>query len=178
MISVAGIALAVNVGSIFLLKEGRNKSLNIKTVVFHLAFDSLASIGVIGSGVLIYLYDIYFADVAISILIAILIFWGATNVLRKGLNIIMQGIPPEIEFEEVRSLILGFEEVSSIHDLHIWSLSSEETVLSGHICPTSRDIDNDKLIRKIEDELQEAFDIRHVTVQIESEEVCNTSDRF
>lgn len=178
MIGVAGIALAGNLASIFLLRGGERKSLNIRAVVLHLAFDSLASVGVVVGGVIIFLYNIYFADVAISILIAILIFWSASDVLKEGLHIIMQGTPPDIEFEEVRKLLLGFEEVSSIHDLHIWSLSSEEKVLSCHLCPTSEKIDTDELIQKIENRLREKFDIRHVTVQIESEEVCETADRF
>ncbi|KXA99996.1 hypothetical protein AKJ41_04510 [candidate division MSBL1 archaeon SCGC-AAA259O05] len=72
---------------------------------------------------------------------------------------------------------MGFDEVSSIHHLHIWSLSSEEKVLSCHICSASwEEIDQDELIRKIENQLREEFDIRHVTIQIESEEVCNSSD--
>ncbi len=178
MIGVAGIALAGNLASIFLLRGGRRKSLNIRAVFLHLAFDSLASVGVMVGGILIFLYNIYFADIAISILIAVLIFWSASDVLQKGLHIVMQGTPPDIEYEEVRSLILGFEDISSIHDLHVWSLSSEEKVLSCHICPSSKEIDTDDLIQKIEKRLREEFDIRHVTVQIESEEVCQTSDQF
>lgn len=178
MIAVGGVALAGNVGSIFILEGGERKSLNIRAVILHLVFDSLASVGVIAGGILIFLYDIYFADIAISILISVLIFWSASDVLKKGLHIIMQGTPSDIEFEEVRNLLLGFEEVSSIHDLHIWSLSSEEKVLSCHLCPTSRKRNTDELIQKIESRLQEKFDIRHVTIQIESEEVCKTGNRF
>jgi len=178
MVGVGSIALAGNIGSIFLLREGKDESLNLRTVLLHLIFDSLASVGVIVGGVLIFFYDAYIADVLISILIAIMIFVGASRVLKEGVNIIMQGSPPGIDFDEVKNQILEFEEVGSIHDLHIWSLSSKENVLSCHICPSSREIENDEIIRKIEKKLQEEQDIQHVTIQIESEEICDTGDQF
>ncbi len=178
MIGVAGIALAANIGSIFLLREGKKESLNLRTVILHLIFDSLASVGVIIGGILIFLYNLYIADVIISIMIAILIFIGASRVLREGVNIIMQGAPPGIEYEEVKNQILNFEEVASIHDLHIWSLSSKEKILSCHICPTSREVENDKIIKKIERGLEKKHDIQHVTIQIESEDICETGERF
>lgn len=175
VIIVSLIALSANIGSILILNE-ENKTLNLKAVILHLALDSIASVGVIVSGILIYLYNLYLADIIISILISILIFYSAFDVLREVYIIIMQGIPQDIDFREIKDFLEDFEEIHSIHDLHIWSLSSKEKVLSCHICPSLREIDRTELIREIEEALIEEFGIDHITLQIEETKMCKTGN--
>lgn len=174
MIGVACLALLGNLASIYLLRKGRETTLNIRAVFLHLFYDSLASIGVILAGLVIYFYGLLVADLIISIFIAVLIFWSSSNILKQGLNILMQGTPRELEFEAVRNLLLKLGEVESIHDLHLWALSSQEKILSCHLCLKDKEINTDKLIKKIESKLSKEFGIEHATIQIESEKVCKT----
>lgn len=177
MVGIGSVALAGNVASIFILKEGK-ESLNIRAVFLHLFYDSLASVGVIVAGMMIFLYDLYIADLVVSVVIAVFIFWSASDVMKDILHILLQGVPPEIELEEVRTFLLNFEQIGSIHDLHIWSLSSEEKILSCHLCLSAdvEEINQDELVSKLERKLSEDFGIRHATIQVEEERVCNVED--
>ncbi len=177
VIFVSLIALLGNVSSIFILNI-KEKSLNLRTAILHLVLDSIASVGVLISGLLIYFYDLFIADVIISFMIAFFIYYSALDVLKEVYRILMQGIPSEIEFRDVKNYLEGFEEIESVHDLHIWSLSSTEKVISCHICVVSDEIRRDELINKIENALLDKFGFEHVTIQIEKNKVCKTGENL
>lgn len=176
VIVVATVALAGNLGSIFILRGDEEKSLNVRAVMLHLAMDSLASIGVVVSGLIIYFYRLYIADVIISLIIGGFIFYSAYKVLKEGFHIMMQGSPLDIELEEVKEYLEEFDEISSIHDLHIWSLSSTQKIISCHICLSSSEINKDELIKRVEKGLIEKFGFEHITIQIEENRVCETGN--
>jgi len=113
-------------------------------------------------------------DLIASLVIALLMIWSGVGVLKDALHIFMQGVPKEIDFDEVLNAVGSIKGVDSIHDLHIWSISSEHVFLSCHVCVSeekhSREIN--ELVQKINEILEERFKITHSAVQFEYAGLC------
>jgi cobalt-zinc-cadmium efflux system protein len=105
--------------------------------------------------------------------IAVLIAFGAWGIVRETVNLLMEGTPTEIDLVSVTREIAGTELVTSMHDLHVWALSSDEVALSCHVvvgdCPLG---DAEHVVRDLEGRLCEKFAIGHTTIQVESCHPC------
>jgi cobalt-zinc-cadmium efflux system protein len=149
------------------------KSLNIRAAFLHVAGDIAASIGVVVAGAVILLTGWLYIDPLLSIGIAALIAYGAWGIVRETVNLLMEGTPTEVDLGQVTIEIAGTERVTSLHDLHVWALSSDETALSVHVvvgdCPLA---DAEHLVRDLEQRLCSRFDIGHTTIQVESCHPC------
>lgn len=177
MLGIAVIGLAGNVFSILILNKEKGFNLNRKAAYLHLFYDAISSVGVIIAGIIILLSNFFVIDLVISILIALMIFWSGLDVIKESIGIFMQAVPRGINFDKVRRAIINFSEVASVHDLHIWAISSNEPVLSCHICLCDpKKTKTDKLVKKIEKKLDKDFNIRHTTIQIENEKICKVGN--
>jgi cobalt-zinc-cadmium efflux system protein len=174
MLGVASIGLFGNLFSIIILRKDAEHSLNMKAMYLHLFYDTLSSVAVIVSGIMIYFTKLVLLDTIASFIIAIMIFFSGLDVMKKGVHILMQGVPENIDLEEVYKSIIGIPGVKSAHHIHIWSINSNEIFLSCHLC-IDKDLekDYDKLIQKVNDMLQEAYVINHTTLQIENINICD-----
>ncbi|MCU0848353.1 MAG: cation diffusion facilitator family transporter [Spirochaetes bacterium] len=172
MIPVAAIGLAGNLLSIFFLSRGRDKNLNIRAAFLHLLYDAFSSIAVIAAGVILYFTGLLVVDLAISLFIVFMIFWGASGVIRETVRIFLQATPSEIDSRDVYSSILSTGGVESIHGLHIWSINSNEVFLSCHICLSGGVGDTDGIIREINSMLDREYSITHTTIQVERDRMC------
>jgi cobalt-zinc-cadmium efflux system protein len=172
VIASALIGIAVN-SYVILGLRGGTKSLNIRAAFLHVAGDIGASIGVVVAGAVILLTGWLYIDPLLSIGIAVLIAYGAWGIVRETVNLLMEGTPTEVDLGQVTIEIAGTQRVTSLHDLHVWALSSEETALSVHVvvgdCPLS---DAEHLVRDLEQRLCSRFDIGHTTIQVESCHPC------
>jgi cobalt-zinc-cadmium efflux system protein len=172
VIVTAVIGIAVNSFVIFGLR-GETKSLNMRAAFLHLAGDIGASIGVVVAGVVILLTGWLYIDPILSLGIAALIAYGAWRIVRETVNLLMEGTPPDINLSAVSDEITHTDKVVSLHDLHVWALSSEDTALSVHVvvgdCPLG---DAEHLVRDLEQRLCGRFDIGHTTIQVESCHPC------
>lgn len=137
--------------------------------MLHVLGDAAASAGVIVAGVIMYFTNWYILDPILSILIALLVAGGAWRIIKDTYFVLMEGTPAEIDFREVEKAIRSIPHVKDIHDLHIWSLTSNRNAMSGHI-----EVDGDftvkssqEIIREIEKALEQKFRIGHVTIQLE-----------
>src|SRR6195256_4268892 len=148
-------------------------NLNMRAALLHVTGDIGASVGVVLSGVVILLTGWLYIDPLLSIAIAVLIAYGAWRIVRETVNLLMEGTPAEIDLAAVTREIGGTELVTSMHDLHVWALSSDEVALSCHVvvgdCPLG---DAEHVVRDLEGRLCEKFDIGHTTIQIESCHPC------
>ena len=106
-------------------------------------------------------------DPVISIIIVIIIFVGTWGLLKDSLNLSLDAVPGHINTPEVRTYLLDLPGVLSVHDLHIWAMSTTEVALTAHVAKTDSQ-DPDGLIRRIEKDLHDLFGIAHVTIQLES----------
>jgi len=172
---IAIIGLFVNVIIAYILYKSSHNNINIKSAFFHVIADLLSSLGVIISSIIILYTNYYFIDSIVSILISIIIFYTAISILKETFNILMEGIPKSISFENVYNNILNIPEVKDVHDLHIWSLDNNKIILTSHIVIS--EINNSNIvINKINKILHDKFKIHHSTIQIETEKCsinCN-----
>ena len=174
VIIAALIAIGVNVFIAMGLRE-HGSNLNVRAAMLHVIGDIAASVGVTISGAVILLAGWYYADPLISVGIAGLIAWGAVRIVMDTVNVLMEGTPHEVDLDRVRSTILGNDGIVSVHDLHVWSLDAEQLALSAHVVVGEHlyTADGEHLIRRLEKELCEEFDIGHTTVQVEACHPCD-----
>jgi cobalt-zinc-cadmium efflux system protein len=152
-------------------KEG---NLNVKAAYLHLFYDAISSVAVIGSGLLIYLTGWVIADLAVSLLIAGMVLWSGLGVIKRTVHIFMQGVPEQLQFDEILHDILGVSGVKSVHGLHIWSIDSSDVFLSCHICMDESDgtKDTDRIIQNINEVLLKNHGIHHTVIQAETQNLC------
>lgn len=165
-------AIAVNAYVVLGLRE-HGKSLNLRAALLHVTGDIGASAGVVVAGAIILLTGWLYIDPILSLGIAALIAFGAWRIVRETVNLLMEGTPRDINIADVNSEITGTDHVISMHDLHVWALSSEELALSVHVvleeCPLG---DAEHVVRDLETRLCGRFDIGHTTIQVESCHPC------
>jgi len=111
-------------------------SMNMRALVLHVLGDALGNVGVIATGLIIWLTSWsfkYYCDPIISLIITAIILYSALPLVRSTSLILLQGVPPEVSLEDVRSEILAVKGVLSVHELHIWQLSETKIIASVHI---------------------------------------------
>lgn len=169
--TVAVIGLLGNLFSVLVLRSERDKSLNMKSAFFHMYYDMLSSITVIGGGIVIILTGWTLIDPILSAVIAVMIFRSSYLVIHDATLIFLEAVPTGIKFDDVLAGIKAIPRVQDVHDLHIWSLSSNEIALSCHICLDESDYaDGPDIIVQINRMLREKFNIGHGTIQLEKQE--------
>lgn len=169
--TLLGFAIAgfvANLIMMFVLKKESHSNLNIKGSYTHVIGDMLSSMGVIVGGILISLTDYPIIDPIVSVGIGILIIRSGILLCKECMHIFMEGTPREIKLESVSGEIEAFEGVSEVHDLHIWTLTSNVFAMSAHVKIQPEFIaQTNSLLRRINETMKEKFGINHCTVQIE-----------
>lgn len=166
MIAVALGGLAINAIGLLALHSSARHNLNAKGAFINILGDAIGSIGAIIAGIIIYFYKFYYADLIISFIIATLIIYTASGLIRESSNILLEGTPKHININEIKNVLMEIEEVKRVHELHVWSISQDRIALSVHIvsdCPDSM-----KVLQITDSLLREKFNINHLTIQIES----------
>lgn len=172
VIVVAGIGFVANAVSTFILRKDAHHNLNAKSAYLHLFTDAAESLAVVVVGVLIYWRGWYLLDTVVSIVIGVLVIRSAWNILVETFDILAEGTPSDIDFQEVATFIRSFPGIENVHHLHIWSLSSHFRALSAHLVVKDCLISEGCAITKdIEQKLKARYRIDHPTFQLESE-VC------
>lgn len=167
-IGVALFGLTGNLISIWLLHSEKGKSLNMKTAFLHMAYDALSSVAVVIGGVVILLTGWNLLDVILSTLIGLMIIYSSYLVIKEAVIIFLEAVPENIKFDEVHNSIASIPHVKDVHDLHIWSLSSNEIALSCHVAVEEEDYQRGPdLIVQINQMLFQKFKIGHGTIQLE-----------
>ena len=130
--------------------------------------DTLATIGVIVGGVVIILYGLSVVDVLVASLIGILILRGGFKVVKDSLRIIMEQTPKEIQLTELTSEMMKVDGVRSVHDVHVWSLTSGMNMMSCHVDFDEHHRDHEVL--EALNQVAKKSNITHTTIQIEHHE--------
>ena len=163
---VAAIGILVNGVTAWLFASGRKGDLNVRGAFLHMASDALVSVGVVVAGHVILLTGWLWLDPLVSLAINAVIVWGTWGLLRDSVGMSMAAVPPQIDPAEVRSLLERSPDVASLHDLHIWPMSTTEIALTCHLV-MPRGHPGDAFIHGLAEELALRFKINHATVQIE-----------
>ncbi len=170
MLIIAVVGFLANLFVLFKLQGHASENLNVRAAFLHVLGDMLASVGVIVGGIIMLLTGNYIADPLISFLVGGIILIGAGGVLKEGLNILLEGVPKQIDYKALKKDMESVESVISVHDLHIWTISSAKLVLSAHIAVSDQSAHtSQKVIHDANRLLKEKYNIEHVTLQIECE---------
>lgn len=159
--------LIVNVVAVMLLRVERGANLNLHGAWLHVMGDLLGSVAAIIAGVLIIAFGWMWADPVTSILISLIIIFGAWRLILDSVNILLEGTPPHIDAAAVESTILSLEGVCGVHDLHIWTISSGMEALSAHLTHDSA-VPHPRLLASVRARLKADFGIEHMTIQMET----------
>jgi len=171
LIGVAGVGLAANIASMRILHHGHQHSLNQRGAYLHVASDLLGSIGAIGAGLVVLATGWTLADPIISIGIGALILGGAWRLVRESVDVLLEATPAHISLPDVHDRIASVPGVSSVHDLHVWTVTSGVVAMSGHL--VVRDpAQNQRILEAVQERMQ-ALKIGHVTVQMEKDPTCD-----
>jgi cobalt-zinc-cadmium efflux system protein len=142
------------------------KDLNIRAAFFHMASDSALAFGVAIAGALILVTRWYWLDPLVSILLALAILAGAWSLTKTSLNLMLDGVPENIDPVEVSSYLGALDGVVDVHDLHIWAMSTTETALTAHLVMSNTTVAQTFLV-EVGKALHDTFDIDHTTLQID-----------
>lgn len=175
IVAVAG--LVVNGAAVLLLRRDR-ASLNIRAAMWHLMEDFLGWIAVLVGGIIIRFTGWYVIDPILSLLVSAFVLWGAWSVFREATRILIDSTPHDLDFDEVRRFIEGFDPaVAGTHDLHIWTLGEGERALMAHLIVRDAAVSSfHPLLAKLECALHDRYEITHVTLELECDE-CKSGER-
>jgi len=164
--AIAG--FAANLVMALLLKKESKSNLNIKGSYSHIIGDLLSSVGVIVGGIIISFTNYSIVDPIVSVGIGILIIRSGIILCRECLHVFMEGTPKEIKIKKISDKLTEFEEIYDVHDLHVWTLTSNVFAMSAHVKIKQEFISQtNNILRKINDVMKEEFGINHCTIQIE-----------
>lgn len=165
MTAVAVGGLLVNIFSLKIL-HGAHDHVNLKSVRLHILTDLLGSLSAIIAGIFVWQFGWFKADPILSFLISLLILYGAWKLLSECVNILLEGVPHNIDLNEVRNSITTHPQVSSVHDLHVWTVTSGVPALSAHVV-IKEGSESAVILKELESTFKEKFKIEHVTLQLE-----------
>lgn len=174
LIGVGGIAFLINLGTAYLVKEGSEHDLNLRSAFLHLMGDVLSTLGAVIAGVIILFTDWNWLDPFISILIGGLILYNAWGIIRQTIHILLESTPENIDLPKMVSDIRQVDGVQDIHDLHVWSINENLRMLSAHVVTSDMTLREGALIQqRVNELLAHGYNIQHATLQLECEG-CDT----
>jgi cobalt-zinc-cadmium efflux system protein len=165
VMAVAAIGIVVNGFTAWLFLKDKKHDLNIRSAFIHFVADALVSLGVVIAGVIMAITGIHWIDSVVSFIIIAVILYSSYNLLIDSVNLALDAVPEHIKIEEVREFLSSLPDISGIHDLHIWALSTTDAALTVHLTtavPTDMNF-----ISTVQKELKKRFRIDHSTIQIE-----------
>jgi cobalt-zinc-cadmium efflux system protein len=169
VIGFAAGGLVINTLAALLLR-GYSRDLNLRAAFLHLVGDAATSLGVMISGLIVYLWHWNYADAIVSILVSLYIGREAVEIVLGTINVLMEGTPKGIEYADVEKAMLGAPQVKGIHDLHIWSISSSDLALSAHVEIADAALsESGAIVASLKHMLDHEFGIGHATLELEAE---------
>ena len=169
MLGVAIAGLLANAVAAWLLHPVHAGSLNVRGAYLHILSDLLASVGTIVAALIIRATGWLSADPLASLLTTALIVRGAWTLVRESVDVLLESTPAHIALNEVRRTLEGIQGVESVHDLHVWSVSSGVVALSAHA--VVREANRNQPVLERACELMGHMGIHHVTIQIEQRDL-------
>jgi cobalt-zinc-cadmium efflux system protein len=181
MLVVATGGLVVNLVSAKLLHAGAGESLNVQGAFLEVISDLLGSLGVIVAAVVIHFTGWWQADPIVSVVIGLFILPRTWRLMKGGLDVLLEATPAHIDVQQVQAAMAAVPGVTSVHDLHVWTITSGFVAMSGHV--EARGRPSGDVLHDLQDLLRERFEIEHTTLQVESDDhvddgaCCQTDPR-
>jgi cobalt-zinc-cadmium efflux system protein len=170
MLGVAAASVVTNLASAYVLHGGAGESLNMRGAYLHVLGDLLGGFGAVAAALIIRFTGWQQADPIASIVMTILIVRGSWRIVRESIDILLESTPSHIALGAVRAQLLALPGIESVHDLHVWSVTSGVIAMSAHALVRDPERQQHTLEHIID--AMRLFGIDHVTVQIESREMA------
>lgn len=178
MITVAALAVVVNLATALLVRQGSQHDLSMRSAFVHLMGDVLSTLGAVLAGVIIFFTGLNWIDPLVSIFIGLLILWNAWGIIRESIDILMEASPADIDINLMISEIQAINGVLGVHDLHVWSINQSMRTLSAHILTEDISISEGARIQaEVAGLLLQEFKVSHATLQLECAG-CSPPDLF
>lgn len=175
MIVIAAFGLVVNLISMRLLAGGKDASLNVKGAYLEVWSDMLGSGGVIGGALVIRYTGWTWVDPVIAVGIGLWVLPRIWILLKESLNILLEGVPQGVELDKVIRAMMAVPGVQSVHDLHVWALTSGKASLTAHVV-YAPGVQPETLLRPLKEVLAGQFSVFHTTLQLEARPCAHTQD--
>lgn len=167
MLAIATLGLLVNFVAYWLLRGAGEGNLNVRGALLHVVGDMLGSVAAISAAVVILLTGWTPIDPILSIVVALLILKSAAGLVRHAAHILMEGAPDSLDVDELSdTLVRDIPDLSDIHHVHIWLLSSERPLLTMHARVEDISVSGPVLL-EIKRQLRDRYNIEHSTIQVE-----------
>src|SRR2546423_8978388 len=153
LVGVAGLGLLANLAGAAVLHRGHHHSLNERGAYLHVLSDALGSFGALVAGVIILATGWVAADPLISFFISLLILASAWRLVKESTDILLEAAPAHIALSEVHDCIATVPGVASVHDLHVWTVTSGVIAMSGHLV-AQNPADNQRVLEAVQDRLR------------------------
>lgn len=179
VIAIAGMALAGNTISAVFLHERGSNDLNMRSAVLHMVSDAAASAGVFFAAIVMLVVDgAYWLDPAASLVISAIIAWRSVKLLGETADVLLESTPAGLDIAELADAMAEVEGVESVHDLHVWSLSSDLRALAAHLVldghPT---LEEAQVVgERVRGHITDAYAIAHATLELECEPCATGAD--
>lgn len=171
LLGVAGVGFVANVAAVAILHRDHQHSLNQKGAYLHVIGDLLGSVGALVAGAIVLTTSWTLADPLISVLIGTLVLVSAWRLVKESTDVLLEATPSHIALSDVHDRIASVPGVDSVHDLHLWTVTSGVVAMSGHLV-VRNPTDNQPVLEEIQGRMR-ALGINHVTVQVEREPICD-----
>jgi len=168
VLALGAFGLAGNVAATVVLAGGQREDINLEGVLRHSAADALGSIGVVVAGAFVLLGGSPIVDPIVGLLIAALIFASSWRLIKEPVDVLMEAAPAGLDVDAVGTAICREEGVRSVHDLHVWTVTSGFGAIAAHVV-VAQNSDRDLIRRRLELTLRESYGIEHTTLQMEEE---------
>jgi cobalt-zinc-cadmium efflux system protein len=169
MFALGFLGFLANTLSVFALHHDKQENLNIRAAYIHLIGDAMTSVAVMIGAVCIWLWNIYWIDPLVTVVISLYIFVHTVQVLKESVEILMQFAPSDIDQEQVVELLDNLDHIERVYHIHLWRLSDRSVHFEAHIV-LSTDLpvsDTSRISEQIKQILMARFKITHVTLQFE-----------
>ena len=171
LLGVAAVGFVANLAAVVVLHRGHEHSLNQRGAYLHVVGDLLGSVGALIAGVLVLTSGWVMADPLISVLIGGLVLVSAWRLVKESTDVLLEATPRHIALSDVHERIASVPGVESVHDLHLWTVTSGVVAMSGHLV-VKNPSDNQPILEAVQLRMR-ALGIQHVTVQVEKEPICD-----
>ena len=163
---VAAVGIVINGATALMFARGREHDINIRGAYLHMAADAAVSAGVLFAGLIILWTGQRWVDPVMGLVVAVVILWSSIGLLKESVWMSLAGVPSGIDVDVVEGELAQLPGVETVHDLHVWPLSTTENALTAHI--VAPDVEStDDLLRAARKMLHDRFRIEHCTLQIE-----------
>jgi cobalt-zinc-cadmium efflux system protein len=176
VLAVGLFGLAGNVAATVALAGGDRRDLNLEGVLRHSAADALGSLGVVAAGAVVAITGWEYADGIAGLAIGLLILLGSWRLVTAPVQVLMEGAPEGMDVHEVGQAMVAVPGVREVHDLHVWTVTSDFPALAAHVL-TEPGQNVDDVRERIEQMLHDRFEIEHTTLQVVQDKLVQIEDR-